>query len=144
MSSTLTFPIVSLVNVSSSDFSFGQKNWNIPKRSGLRSVFAMHKFNWLCSILTLHLKSYSLNVALSLYRVWPESHHSKIPNSNISLHWKYKAAFYPWEHTYFRFLITESLSHSEYLHYYPYTWSRKSNFKSQSCMALWIDRKSQN
>ncbi|KAB0389631.1 hypothetical protein E2I00_008438, partial [Balaenoptera physalus] len=48
------------------------------------------------------------------------------------------------QHTYFRFLITESLSHGEYLHYYPCTWSRKSNFKSQSCIALWIDPKSQN
>ena len=104
----------------------------------------MHKFNWLCRVLILHLKYYSLNVTFALYRVWPGSHHSKILDSNITLHSKYKAAFYLWECTYFRILTTKSLSHGEYLHYYPFAQSRKSNFKSQSCMALGIDPKNKN
>ena len=38
---------------------------------------------------------------------WPEGHNSKILYPNISLHWKYKASFYHWKYTYFKFLISE-------------------------------------
>lgn len=114
----------------------GQTNQNIPNRGGVRSALSCINLTDY-EVLTPNGKCYGLNMPFLLYRLWPETRHSKLTDFNISLHWKYRAVF-------FRFLIIDSLSRGDYLHYYPFTWSKKYNFESLSCMALWIDPKSKN